>query len=77
MHVEPADVVGLQDGVDGRVGTPAAGNPTPMIWLYVVLAIAIGIAIWLAIIVIKWLLILAIVAAVIWLVLAWRRRLAR
>lgn len=48
-----------------------------MIWLYVVLAIIVGIAIWLAIVVIKWLLILAVVAALIWLLLALRRRLAQ
>ena len=47
-----------------------------MIWLYVVLAIIVAIAIWLAIIVIKWLFILAVVAALIWLVLALRKRLA-
>ena len=48
-----------------------------MIWLYVVLAVVVGIAIWLAIVVIKWLFILAVVAAVIWLLLALRRRFAQ
>lgn len=47
-----------------------------MIWLYVLLVIVIGIAIWLAIVVIKWLFILAVVAALIWLLLALRRRFA-
>jgi len=47
-----------------------------MMWLYVVLAIIIAVAIWLAIVVIKWLFILAVVAALIWLLFALRRRLA-
>jgi hypothetical protein len=47
-----------------------------MIWLYVVLAIIIGIAIWLAIVVVKWLFILALAAALVWLLFAVRRRLA-
>jgi hypothetical protein len=47
-----------------------------MIWVYLILAVAIGIAIWLAIVVIKWLFILAVVAGLIWLVLAIRRRLS-
>jgi hypothetical protein len=47
-----------------------------MIWLYVVLAIIIAVAIWLAIVVIKWLFILAVAAALIWLLFALRRRLA-
>jgi hypothetical protein len=47
-----------------------------MIWLYVLLAILIGIAIWLAIIVIKWLLILAVLAGAVWLILLLRRRFA-
>ena len=48
-----------------------------MIWLYVLLAILIGVAIWLAIVVIKWIFILAVVAGVVWLILVLRRRLAR
>ena len=47
-----------------------------MIWLYAVLAIIIAVAIWLAIVVIKWLLILAVAAALIWVLFALRRRLA-
>ena len=37
-----------------------------MIWVYVVLAILFAIAIWLAIAVIKWLFILAVIVAAIW-----------
>jgi hypothetical protein len=47
-----------------------------MIWLYLLLAVIVGIAIWLAIVVIKWLFILAVVAGLIWLLLLIRRRLA-
>ena len=47
-----------------------------MVWLYVLLAIVIAVAIWLAIVVIKWLLILAVVAGLIWLLLVVRRRFA-
>ena len=47
-----------------------------MIWLYLLLAIVVGIAIWLAIVVIKWLFILAVVAGLIWLLLLIRRRFA-
>ena len=47
-----------------------------MIWLYLALLVVIGIAIWLTFAVLKWLVILAIVAGVIWLILAARRRLA-
>jgi hypothetical protein len=47
-----------------------------VIWVYLVLAVAIVIAIWLAFVVIKWLFILAIVAGLIWLLLLVRRRLA-
>ena len=47
-----------------------------MVWLYLLLAVAAAIAIWLAIVVIKWLFILAVVAAVIWLLLLVRRRVA-
>jgi hypothetical protein len=54
----------------------AEGTPRPMIWLYAVLAIIIAVAIWLAIVVIKWLLILAVAAALIWVLFALRRRLA-
>lgn len=51
-------------------------TPLHMIWLYIVLAIIIGIAIWLAIVVIKWLFILALAGALVWLLFAVRRRLA-
>ena len=47
-----------------------------MIWVYVVLLAAVVVAIWLAVVVIKWLFILAIVAGIIWLALFARRRLA-
>ena len=47
-----------------------------MIWLFLLLAILIGVAIWLAIVVIKWLFILAVVAGLVWLILLFRRRLA-
>ena len=47
-----------------------------MVWLYLALAVVIGIAIWLAIIVVKWLFILAVVAGLIWPVIALRRRVA-
>ena len=40
----------------------------------VLLAIIVAIAIWLAIVVIKWLFILAVVAALIWLILFFMRR---
>ena len=46
-----------------------------MIWLYIVLAIIVIVAIWLAIEVVKWLFILAIAAALVWLLFAVRRRL--
>lgn len=58
------------------VGIRAGGTPLHMIWLYIVLAIIIGIAIWLAIVVIKWLFILALAGALVWLLFAVRRRLA-
>jgi hypothetical protein len=45
-----------------------------VIWVYVLLAAAIVVAIWLAIVVIKWLFILAVVAGAIWLLLFARRR---
>jgi hypothetical protein len=45
-----------------------------MIWLLIVLAIIVGIAIWLAIVVVKWLFILAVVAFLVWLLFALRRR---
>ena len=48
-----------------------------MKWVYVVLAIIIVVAIWLAFAVIKWLFILAVAAGLIWLLFALRRRLAR
>jgi Flp pilus assembly protein TadB len=54
----------------------SSGNDESVIWLYVLLAIVVAIAIWLAIVVIKWLFILAVVAALIWLILALRRRVA-
>lgn len=47
-----------------------------MILLYVVLAIIIAVAIWLAFVVVKWLFILAVAAALVWLLFAVRRRLA-
>ena len=47
-----------------------------MILLYVVLAIIIAVAIWLAFVVVKWLFILAVAAALVWLLFALRRRLA-
>jgi hypothetical protein len=47
-----------------------------VVWLYILLAIVIAVAIWLAIVVIKWLLILAVVAGLIWLLLVVRRRFA-
>jgi hypothetical protein len=45
-----------------------------VIWLLVVLAIIVAIAIWLAIVVVKWLFILAVAAALVWLLFALRRR---
>lgn len=47
-----------------------------MIILYVVLAIIIVAAIWLAFVVVKWLFILAVAAALVWLLFALRRRMA-
>lgn len=47
-----------------------------MMWVYIVLAIIIVAAVWLAIEVVKWLSILAVAAALIWLLFALRRRLA-
>jgi hypothetical protein len=41
-----------------------------------VLAIVVAIAVWLAFILIKWLLILAVIGVIVWLVVVWRRRLA-
>jgi|1186.fasta_scaffold103346_2 hypothetical protein len=55
---------------------PAIGDTLRVIWVYVILATLIGIAIWLAIVVIKWLLILAVVAGALWLMLLLRRRFA-
>ena len=48
-----------------------------MKWVYAVLAVIIIVAIWLAFEVIKWLFILAVAAALIWVLFALRRRLAR
>jgi metal-sulfur cluster biosynthetic enzyme len=48
-----------------------------MIWLTLLALVIVAIAIWLAIEVVKWLFILAVIAAVIWLVFALRRRVAR
>jgi hypothetical protein len=48
-----------------------------MVWVFLLItAIAVGIVVWLAFILIKWLLILAVIAAIVWLVVVWRRRLA-
>jgi hypothetical protein len=48
-----------------------------MVWVFLLItAIAVGIVLWLAFILIKWLLILAVIAAIVWLVAVWRRRLA-
>jgi hypothetical protein len=47
-----------------------------MIWLTLLALVIVAIAIWLAIEVVKWLFILAVVAAVIWLMFAVRRRVA-
>ena len=58
------------------VGSSSRGYAFPVVWLYLLLAVVVGIAIWLAIVVIKWLFILAVVAGLIWLLLALRRRLA-
>lgn len=40
------------------------------------LAIVVVLAIWLALVLFKWLLILAVIAAAVWLIMVWRRRLA-
>jgi hypothetical protein len=45
-----------------------------MLWVYLLLGAAVVAAIWLAIVVVKWLFILALVAAAIWLLLFVRRR---
>jgi hypothetical protein len=47
-----------------------------VIWVYVALAIIAAVAIWLAFVVVKWLFILAVAAALVWLLFALRRRLA-
>ena len=47
-----------------------------MIWVYLILLAAVVVAIWLAIIVVKWLFILALVAGAVWMLLLLRRRLA-
>lgn len=47
-----------------------------MKWVYIILAIILAVAIWLAIAVVKWLFILAVVVALVWLLFALRRRLA-
>jgi hypothetical protein len=48
-----------------------------VVWVFLLLAaIAIAILVWLAFILIKWLLILAVIAAIVWLIVVWRRRLA-
>jgi hypothetical protein len=44
------------------------------VWALLLLAIIVGVAIWLAIIVIKWLFILAVVAGLAWLILFFMRR---
>jgi hypothetical protein len=47
-----------------------------MIFVFLLLAILVVVAIWLAIVVIKWLFILAVVAALVWLILFFSRRLS-
>lgn len=44
------------------------------VWGLLLLAVIVAIAIWLAIVVIKWLFILAVVAGLIWLILFFMRR---
>ena len=57
------------------VGLRGSGNGATVIWLlYLLLAALVVVAIWLAIVVIKWLFILAVVAGVAWLLLLARRR---
>ena len=53
------------------------GHEANVKWVYVILAIIILVAIWLAFAVIKWLFILAVAAGLIWVLFALRRRLAR
>jgi hypothetical protein len=46
-------------------------------WLFLLaLAIVVAIVVWLAFILFKWLLILAVIAAIVWLIILWRRRFA-
>jgi hypothetical protein len=48
-----------------------------VVWLFLlVAAIVVGIAIWLALALFKWLFILAVIAAIVWLIILWRRRAA-
>ena len=63
--------------IERCVGASVRGYAFHVVWLYLLLAVVVGIAIWLAIVVIKWLFILAVVAGLIWLLLVVRRRLAR
>jgi hypothetical protein len=47
-----------------------------VIWVYVILAIIAAVFIWLAFVVVKWLFIIAVAVALVWVLLALRRRLA-
>jgi hypothetical protein len=44
------------------------------LWGFLLLAVIVALAIWLAFVIIKWLFILAVVAALIWLILFFMRR---
>jgi Flp pilus assembly protein TadB len=73
-----SSLAGSRRSVEGRlkIEEPPIGDTSPVIWVYVFLAILIAIAIWLAIVVVKWLLILAVVVGAAWLILLLRRRFA-
>jgi hypothetical protein len=48
-----------------------------VVWIFLLIAaIIVGILVWLALALFKWLFILAVIAAIVWLVVLWRRRLA-
>jgi hypothetical protein len=48
-----------------------------VVWIFLlVAAIVVGILVWLALVLFKWLFILAVIAAIVWLVVLFRRRVA-
>jgi hypothetical protein len=75
-RLERDPVADALDKHDRTVSACRIGQLGAVIWVYVLLVAAIIAGIWLAIVVIKWLFILAVVAGVVWLLLLVRRRVA-